>query len=622
MLETGIRSLADVVAIERVPWQERLTANNVHDGIARAAERHPDRPAIVSLARGEAADEPVVYSYGDVIARVRQSANLLRRLGIGETDAVTLVLPTLPETHFLMWGAETAGIVNPLNPFLEVDHMIGICRAAGTRALVGAHPSIDPDCWPKVEALRQALPDLIVIQVGGDGDGDPAVVDYVAEAAKEPGDRLTFERSYTPATVGACFHTGGTTGAPKVARLTHSGQMLHAWTYGNAFMGQVHHMPVGVPMFHVGGSNAWGLAPLTRGDTVTLLGPMGYRNPGAIRDFYPNAARLGWTVATMVPAVLSMLLQQPHEAHDLSRMSVGVIGGSTLSLEVANAVLDKLGIMLREGWGMTEIHGFAAINPPGEAVRVGSVGLRLPYTEIRIAELDGAGGVARDCGTDEIGVILCRGPQVFAGYVDPAHDAKAWVDGDWFDTGDLGRIDADGYIYLTGRAKDVIIRGGHNIDPALIEDALYAHPDIALAAAVGRPDRRVGEMPMAYVQFKPGKSVDEAALKAFVAERIAERAANPVEIVTVDAMPLTAVGKIFKPALRNEATQRLFRRELAPLAEELGVTVDVEVAAHKVHGILATIRIGGGGDFEAAAARARELLGAYPVRFELAPVDE
>lgn len=619
MAGTDIRSLADVEAVEQVRWQARLTATNVHDGIARAAAEHPDRPAIISLARGELGDEPVVYSYAEVISSIRRAANLFRRLGIDDTDAISLILPTLPETHFAMWGAQTAGIVNPLNPFLEIDHMVSICRAAGTKAVVGAHPSIDPDCWPRVEALRKALPGLIVIQVGGDGDGDPGVIDLARAMAREPGDRLTFARTYTEDTVGACFHTGGTTGAPKLARLTHFGQMLHAWTYGNAFAGQVHHMPVGVPMFHVGGSNAWGLAPLTRGDTVTLLGPKGYRNPGAIRDFYPNAARLGWTVATMVPAVLSMLLQQPHEEFDLSRMKVGVIGGSTLSLEVANAVLAKLGIMLREGWGMTEIHGFAAINPPGDAVRVGSVGLRMPYTDIRIAELDGKGGVARDCAPGEIGAILCRGPQVFAGYVDPAHDAAAWIDGDWFNTGDLGRMDGDGYIYLTGRAKDVIIRGGHNIDPALIEDALYAHPDIALAAAIGRPDRRVGEMPMAWVQFKPGRSVDEATLKSFVAARIAERAANPVEIVAVDSMPLTAVGKIFKPALRIEVTQTLFARDMAALAGELGVTIDVAVEAHKVHGTLATVRIGATGNRAAVEARVRETLGGYPVRFEIEP---
>jgi fatty-acyl-CoA synthase len=274
---------------------------------------------------------------------------------------------------------------------------------------------------------------------------------------------------------------------------------------------------------------------------------------------------------------------------------------------------------------MTETHGFATINPYLGDIRVGSVGLRQPYMQLRIVEPDGKGGIARDCGTDEIGLVVVRGPQVFGGYLDEVHDSKAWLGGDrhsgWFDTGDLGRMDADGYVWLTGRAKDLIIRGGHNIDPATIEDVLYQHPAVELAAAVGRPDKRVGEIPVAYVQFGAGKTETVDNLKAFVAERIPERAANPVEIIAMTEMPLTGVGKIFKPQLRLDAARRVYEREFAPLAKEMQVEIAIDVRTDKLHGTLATATISGEGDREAAAAKVREAMGAYEIRAEVTVAD-
>lgn len=618
-MQTIPKTLADVEAIEKVPYEERLQGTSAYDAIARSAAAHPERTAINYLRHGELADEPQAVSYGELIRRITATANLLRRLGVGDNDVTTLLMPIIPEAEYVLWGAEAAGIANPVNAFLEVDHIVGICKAAGTKVLVGCHPSISPHSWPKVEAVRQALPDLRVIQVGGNGaDVDDGVVLYERAIQDVPDNRLEFERTIDLDDVAAYFHTGGTTGVPKLARHTHRGQLLHSWTLGNILPGkEPQHYPLGLPLFHVGGGTCYSLMPFIWGRTITLLGPEGYRNPNCLRDFYANAARLGWTQIPVVPAVWSMLLQLPHEDHDLSRVQFGTVGGSTLSIEVANAARKKLGIRLAEGWGMTETYGFATFNPIEGEIRVGSVGLRQPYMQVRIVEPDSKGGIKRDCETGEIGLVVCRGPQVFAGYLDPAHDGKAWLEGGWLDTGDLGRIDADGYVWLTGRAKDLIIRGGHNIDPALIEDVLYQHPAIELAAAVGRPDRRVGEMPVAFVQFSKGKRESEDALKAFVAERIAERAANPVEIIATEEMPLTGVGKIFKPALRHEAAKRVYERECAPIAKELGVEITVDVRADKVHGTLAVVTIAGDGPKEEAERRVREAVGGYELRFEI-----
>ncbi len=254
------------------------------------------------------------------------------------------------------------------------------------------------------------------------------------------------------------------------------------------------------------------------------------------------------------------------------------------------------------------------MNPLHGENRVGSVGIRFPYMQIRVAQLDENGQWLRDCGTDEIGVLLVKGPQVIDGYVEEVHNREAWVDGDWLNTGDLARMDADGYLWHTGRAKDLIIRGGHNIDPLLIEEVLYQYPGIELGAAVGQPDRRVGEMPVAFVQMRAGEGFDEEAIKAFMRERVQERAANPVTVHQVEEMPLTQVGKIFKPALRMAAARHVLQRELSAIAAGRA-EVTVTVAADPTHGTLATVALDGGDDD--VAAQIEEAVGGYPLHYEI-----
>jgi fatty-acyl-CoA synthase len=190
---------------------------------------------------------------------------------------------------------------------------------------------------------------------------------------------------------------------------------------------------------------------------------------------------------------------------------------------------------------------------------------------------------------------------VFSGYLSESHNRSAFVEPGWVNSGDLGRLDAEGYLWITGRAKDLIIRGGHNIDPIVVEEILFQHPAVAFAAVVGQPDAYAGELPVAYVQLKPQASAEPAALMAFIAERTPERAANPVHVYLIDAMPLTGVGKVFKPQLRWDAAQRKVTEMLADL-QQGGVKIAVSVAAHAVHGSLITVRMQ-----DVAAARRGEL---------------
>jgi fatty-acyl-CoA synthase len=232
--------------------------------------------------------------------------------------------------------------------------------------------------------------------------------------------------------------------------------------------------------------------------------------------------------------------------------------------------------------------------------------------------LDQNGDYVRDCEVDEIGVIVMRGPNVFKGYVEEAHNKGAWVQGDWLNTGDMGRMDNDQYFWLTGRKKELIIRGGHNIDPAVIEEVLYKIDGVALAAAVGRPDAHAGEVPVAYITPKPGAKLDLQKIEAYCRENIAERAAIPKEISVIDPMPVTAVGKVFKPALRHDAIKRVFDAELGQLSN-LVEGIEVQVGEHKVHGTIAMITATPSSSTDATTLRRQmdNILGRFTVHYEV-----
>ena len=263
-----------------------------------------------------------------------------------------------------------------------------------------------------------------------------------------------------------------------------------------------------------------------------------------------------------------------------------------------------------EVYGMTETSSVHTIAYPDRPIRLGSAGLPVPYSRVRIVKLDADGRFERDCAPDEIGVVSMAGPGVFGGYLNDAHNRGAFVEAGWVNSGDLGRLDSDGYLWITGRAKDLVIRGGHNIDPAPIEDIMFQHPAVGLAAVVGQPDAYAGELPVGYVQLKPGASVQPGELEAWVRERTPERAAVPVQVIPIDPMPLTGVGKVFKPKLRWDAAGRVFATALTPLRER-GIDCRVKVGAHGSHGSIATVTIAG---VPNEIARGRRQRGAHDPR--------
>jgi fatty-acyl-CoA synthase len=611
-----IRTAADVAALETVPVGERIRHTGVADLLEDAAGRYAGQVAIRYLS-GAAAGDPVRdVTFDETRRRVNQTANLLHRYGIGPQDTVTLLMPSVPETFFALWGAQIAAVANPVNYFLEAAQIAAIMKQAGAKALIAADPSIFPDIWPKVETIRRALPELKVFRVG-DGAPLPGAIDYEAALDAEPGDALLAPpRQVDRDTVAALFHTGGTTGLPKLAKHTHGALALMAWS--NAVMfdlgpGTVLLNPL--PQFHVGGSLFGALSPFANGWTVVIPTALGARNPNVVREYWGIVERNRITVAGAVPTTMAAIMNVPHQGHDLSSLKVFVTGGSTVPVELIRRIESEIAVPVVEGYGMTEVHCYSTMNPMHGERRPGSVGLRLPYTEVRIADVAPDTTIRRDCALGEIGHVLMRGPQVTPGYLDPRHDRGAQLADGWLDSGDLGRLDADGYVWLTGRSKDLIIRGGHNIDPAIIEEALNRHPAVETAAAVGLPDSYAGELPMAFVQLRPGTAATEDELREFCRREIPERAAVPVQVVPIPTMPLTGVGKIFKPALRLQAAQRAFEAALTPLRNE-GVAASVIVRDDSTYGTLAWVRIEAcnGTDRDTVVRRCADLLGGFQLR--------
>ncbi|QQS12015.1 MAG: acyl-CoA synthetase [Rhodospirillales bacterium] len=615
-----IRTHADIVELERVPVAERIRHNNVLDVMLEAAERNADRVAIRFLSGAGAADPVRDVTFKEMMRRTIQSANLLRAQGIGPDDTVTLLMPSLPETFFTLWAAEIACVANPVNYFLEPSQIAGIMKEAGSKALVAVDPSIYPDLWPKVEAIRAAMPGLKVIRVGGRGANAPGVIDYDDAVDAQPGDRLVAPKTLARDTVAALFHTGGTTGLPKLARHTHGAMALMAWTNTLFFdLGPGTVMLNPLPQFHVGGTLFGGLAPFAAGWTVVMPTPLGARNPAIVREYWGIVERNKVNVGGAVPTSLAAIMNVPRDGHDTSSLKVFVTGGSTVPVELIRRIESEIGVPVIEGYGMTEVHCYSTMNPMHGERRPGSVGLRVPYTEVRVADVGPDGAIVADRALGEIGHVLMRGPQVTPGYLKPAHNKGAVLADGWLDSGDLGRLDADGYLWLTGRSKDLIIRGGHNIDPIVIEDVLTRHPAVETCAAVGRPDGYAGELPVVFAQLRPGASATPEELLAFARERIPERAAAPVEAIVLPLMPVTGVGKIFKPALRIEAARRVFDAALAPLRAE-GVEASVAVGDDATHGTLATVRVAAGGKLarDAVVKRCAELLGAFQIRHAVA----
>jgi fatty-acyl-CoA synthase len=344
------------------------------------------------------------------------------------------------------------------------------------------------------------------------------------------------------------------------------------------------------PMFHIAGIFGRGYFAIAHGMSIVIPSPLGARDKRFIENYWKFVDRFGITIFSGVPTTLAQLAKSGPRGEALATLRDYACTGSTaFPAEVARQIESLIGVRVLLTYGATEYTQNVTQAPRDGDPKFGSPGIRLPYTQVKAVELDGD-RIKRECGVDEVGVVVVKGPSVTPGYLDPKYNEGVFTRDGWFNSGDLGRFDADGYLWLTGRAKDVIIRGGHNIDPAVIEETLLKHSDVMLAAAVSKPDAYAGELPIAYVQLVPNARARADDIREFAQRHIPERAAAPKEIIIVETMPLTDVQKPAKVELRRDAACRAFREVLADIADG---KVAVDMAADPVKGNTAVISVTG-----------------------------
>jgi fatty-acyl-CoA synthase len=613
----------DLELIEKVPLEERPLPASTYDALRRTATQVPDAVALLVLPDGERWQSPEETTYAGLLARVHREANLFAGLGIRRTDAVGLLSVNTGGLVSALLAAEAVGIAAPVNPALRHDHVAGLLERAGARVLVASGPELEPEVWQLARRLAGELrmDALLALRPAGAAAPAPPLaavegleVAYLDDAARgHDASRLAVPEP-APTDIAAFFHTGGTTGTPKLAAHTHRMQLVDAWAVAlTGTADPTWTVFAALPLFHVNALVVTTLAPLLRGHRVVWGGPLGFRDLGLVRSFWRIVERYRVAAMSAVPAVYAGLSGLPVDA-DISSLTLAIVGAAPLPEAVRDRWLAHTGLPLTEGYGLTEGTCATARSFPGDT-RPGTVGQRFPYQHVAAVSVDPATGAWTPLGPDEVGTLVISGPTVFPGYVvgrderGPVLNAGGKVRDGWLDTGDLGSVSADGFVSLTGRAKDVIIRGGHNIDPAAVEVVFREHPAVVDVGVVGRPDRHSGEVPHAFVVVRD-ESADPEEIRAWAASRVPEPAAAPRHVTVLPALPVTAVGKPYKLGLRIIAT----RDELSAALADAGVPVPEDGTWCEQHDARVTVTLPAPTDGPARRA-AEAVLDAYALEW-------
>ncbi len=463
--------------------------------------------------------------------RAKRFAAGLVSLGVRPGDRVLAMLANGPEVGTVYGGAWRAGAAVTPVLFLLSPHEVA-------RVVQQAEPSVvvaGPEFLPVIrQALEGASAPLAVVTTGPGEDGLVAFDDLVDhEPLHEPVPQAEDD-------LAALLFTGGTTGASKGVMLSHGNIAFDAGAAAEASeVGEDEVAMTALPLAHSYGIlvAAVGLFVKGRGVLHRWFEPFSFLR--AIEEH--RVTRMA-----VVPTMLQYLLQVPLEDHDLSSLRHVVSGAAALPLEVAREWERRTGSVVLEGYGCTEAMSAVTTNPPSGPRRPGSVGRPLPGVELRIEDDEGS-----EVPAGEPGEICVRGPNVMRGYWRQPEETADVMKGGWLHTGDIGRVDGEGFLFVVERKKDLVIRGGINVYPRDVEEALAEHPAVAMAGVVGRPDELYGEEVVAFVVRRQGSEASEEDLLAFAAERLS-KPKRPKEIRFVPQLPLTPVGKVNRRELRGQ----------------------------------------------------------------------
>ena len=584
-------TIADVEALEARPYDEVIPARALIDLLRATAHFHPERPAITTVPGGGFSGRSATISHRELYKRTIRAANLFHDLLHAQGGTVAFLGPIVEGMLEALLGAQTAGVAGTINYLLSAQVIADLLAAENASVLVLSPPEADVANWQKAKTVVERAASLKkIIVLGTPGATGGSMIEFEQAAGRHSDQILEFEPLTSRETVCALFHTGGTTGRPKLVRLTHGNQIHAAWSFA-----QVHGLDEsdvvinGFPLFHVGGTMTTGLSVLAAGGHVIFPSPHSLRDREAIRTYWKLVEAFGVTIVSGVPTSITALAEIPVGDAGIGSVRMGLTGGAVCPKAVTERFFERTGIKLYETYGMTETAAAIAFNPGRGTPLPGSVGFRAPFAQTRIVGLDPG---KRDvvCPPQTSGLVMVKGPQVFPGYVEAKHNQGTLSPDGWLNTGDVGYLTDDQRLVLTGRVKDLIVRSGHNINPTDIEDVANTFPGVQISAAVGMPDAYAGEVPILYAVPVPGAQLDPDLLQHYLEERVAEPPAKPKRVILIDALPTTAVGKIVKNDLRDRAViekvrievDRIFGGSITPVVavaqdEKLNTVVRVEI---------------------------------------------
>ncbi|MGB3303043.1 MAG: AMP-binding protein [Gordonia sp. (in: high G+C Gram-positive bacteria)] len=463
-------------------------------------------------------DDASSYSYAEFAVRVEACAEQLAAAGIAPGNVVATFLPNRAELILVMAAAWRLGaIATPVNPAFTDDEAGYQFADAEARVIVADR------------------------QLGTDHLPSGHTVIDVSELAAEPSETWAGATGPAGADVALLVYTSGSTGRPKGVQLTHDNLRFMASSMVEALeLTPDDHALLILPLFHVNAICISVLAPFIAGGQVSVTGKF------SVSRFFDDVANLRPTYFSGVPTIYALLVSSPlAEGADLSSLRAAICGAAPISRELLTLAQQRFPFPILEGYGLTEGTCASACNPLRGERKIGTVGPALPGQTITIVGADG-----RELPPGEPGEVVIGGPTVMLGYLGRDDETtKTIVDGQ-LHTGDVGQLDADGYLTLVDRIKDMIIRGGENIYPKEIESALASHPAVLECAVVGAPDELYGEVPVAYVVRHPGATADETELTEHLRTRLA-KVKLPQAVHILDGLPRNPVGKIDKPALRR-----------------------------------------------------------------------
>jgi long-chain acyl-CoA synthetase len=540
-----------------VPRKMEVPDVTLHEFFERVAVEYPANVATIFFRQR--------LTYGQLDEQANRFAAGLQGLGVQPGDRVAIILPNCPQFMVALFGVLKAGAVAmPLNPAYVARELKGQFNDAGVETVIAINTvaprvlEVMPDTPVKrlvVAQTREYLSPLMGLMLGNKERREGAAVDLNGEGIYRFADLvrnspLEYARSEArPDDPAMLLYTGGTTGTPKGATLSHrnivtNACQMNAWVWDTR--PEKHDVFLGViPFFHSYGMTMVMNLAIACAGTIVLLPRF------TMKDVLRAIARFRPTVFPAVPTMYNAIAHHPLAAHyDLRSIRVCISGAAPLPLEVMEAFEGVTGARLVEGYGLTETSPVTHCNPIYGERRVGSIGLPVPLTDARIVDPE-SGTVV---GVGEVGELAVRGPQVMLGYWGQPEETANMIRDGWLYTGDMARMDEDGYFYIVDRKKDIVLTGGYSVFPREVEDALYESEKVREVLVVGIPDKHMGEIVKAYVVLKPDIEATESELKHFAAERLANYKV-PSRIEFRESLPKSAVGKYL-------------RREL--VAEELG----------------------------------------------------